>query len=56
MNKRTTKKIKQVIGDMSTPISRRVYRRLKKEFSKIPSSERDLFIDLFDKSLNNKDN
>jgi hypothetical protein len=44
MNQRKAKEIKQMI-DPSNPISRRVYRRLKKAYSKTPENKRSDFLD-----------
>lgn len=46
MNAKKVKEIKKIVGyDNNTPILRRVYRRLKKTYNKIPWNERRNFLD-----------
>jgi hypothetical protein len=52
MNKKTSKKLKAIIGDIDNPIMRRVYRRLKKQYNKVPEDSRSLFIEMTKETLN----
>ena len=54
MNNRTAKKLRKAIGDISDPITRRVYRRVKKQYNKIPQDSRAIFIEMTRETLNGK--
>jgi hypothetical protein len=54
MNNKQAKKIRKIAGDLSDPTIRRVYRRIKKQFTKVPSSSKALFLDMFAETLNGK--
>jgi hypothetical protein len=43
MNKTTSKKLRAIVNP-EDPVSRRVYRRLKKQYSKLPKAVRPLFL------------
>lgn len=48
MSAKRSKQIKRIIGlseDRNNPLLRRVYRRIKKQYSKLPSSQRTFFLD-----------
>jgi hypothetical protein len=52
MNNRTAKKIRKAIGDITNPITRRVYRIIKKQYNKIPKDSRNVFIEMIKETLN----
>jgi hypothetical protein len=54
MNNRTAKKLRKAIGDITNPITRRVYRRVKKQYNKIPQDSRGIFIEMTRETLNGK--
>ena len=54
MNNRTAKKLRKAIGDISNPITRRVYRRAKRQYNKIPQDSRAIFIEMTRETLNGK--
>lgn len=46
MNAKKAKEIKKIVGyDRDAPILKRVYRRLKKTYNKLPWNERRKFLD-----------
>jgi hypothetical protein len=52
MNQKKAKKIRKLVNPQS-PISRRVYQRLKKAYSSIPSNKKQEFLDAAEFLLNN---
>jgi hypothetical protein len=54
MNKKQVKKLRQIVGSLDNPISRRVYRRLKKQFNKVPQDSKAMFIEMSRETLNGK--
>lgn len=48
----TAKKLRKIVGDISNPISRRVYRRLKKQYNLVPQDSRAIFIEMTKETLN----
>lgn len=55
MNNKIAKQLREIIGELDNPISRRVYRRLKKEYSKLPQEARPAFIEMSKETLNGKE-
>lgn len=48
MSAKRSKQIKRIIGlnkNPDNPLLKRVYRRIKKQYSKIPSAQRSFFLD-----------
>jgi hypothetical protein len=54
MNNKQAKKMRKIIGSLEDPISRRVYRRLKKQFITLPQDSKGLFIEMSQETLNGK--
>jgi hypothetical protein len=52
MNNKTAKKLRKAVGDISNPITRRVYRRIKKQYNKVPADSRAIFIEMTKDTLN----
>jgi hypothetical protein len=52
MNQKKAKKIRKLVNPQS-PISRRVYQRLKKAYTLIPSNKKQEFLDAAEFLLNN---
>ena len=51
MNNRIAKRIRKIINP-SDPISRRVYRRAKEQYKKVPSPMKNKFLISLDKTIN----
>ena len=54
MNNKQAKKIRKAVGDIENPISRRVYRRIKKQFIKVPADSKAVFLAMIEETLNGK--
>jgi hypothetical protein len=54
MNNKQAKKLRKIVGSLENPISRRVYRRLKKQFVKVPQDSKSLFLEMSQETLNGK--
>lgn len=54
MNNKQAKKLRQIVGSLDNPISRRVYRRLKKQFARVPEDSKSMFIEMSRETLNGK--
>jgi len=52
MRNTVAKKLRNIVGDISIPITRRVYRRIKKQYNKIPHNSRAIFIEMTKETLN----
>jgi hypothetical protein len=52
MRNKIAKKLRKVVGDITNPITRRVYRRVKKQYNKVPLDSRAIFIEMTNETLN----
>jgi hypothetical protein len=55
MNKKKTKKLRKCIGDIKDPISRRVFRRLKKQYLTLPEASKNIFLEMSSDLFKEKD-
>jgi|TARA_B100000131_G_C17680548_1_gene436316 hypothetical protein len=54
MNRRISKKLKSIV-DPQDPVSKRVYKRLKKQYKRLSKDARPLFLEQADYILNGQD-
>jgi hypothetical protein len=52
MRNSKAKQLRKIVGDLSNQITRRVYRRLKKQYNKVPKESRMAFIEMSKETLN----
>jgi hypothetical protein len=52
MRNTVAKKLRKIVGDINNPITRRVYRRLKKQYDLVPQDSKVVFVQMTKETLN----